>query len=96
MFNIIKIQQNKHIKEWVEVNKEDYEIKIVEILKNKSVLHLIYNNHVTYRLIYECNNCNREIETSWGKFVKQQIKKINVYVKNVVRVQKKSKIKFQR
>lgn len=72
-YNILKIKQRDNI--WIDINLNDYEIKIMELKKGRPFLHLIYNNDITFKVIYKCNNCAKEIETSWKKFVFQQIQK---------------------
>lgn len=69
--NIVKIQQRNKI--WKEVNSDDYIIKELELKKGRSQLHLIYNGDITFKVIYECENCKKLIETNWKKFVISQI-----------------------
>ena len=39
---------------WIDVNEGDYEIKTLELKKGKPRKHLIYNNNITMRVLYEC------------------------------------------
>lgn len=69
---IIKIKQRDN--KWITINSPlEYEIKTIELKKGKPTLHLIYNNDITFKVIYKCNDCAREIETRWSRFVKTQI-----------------------
>lgn len=66
------MQRNKI---WIPVNTDDYEIKEVELKKNRPFLHLIYKEDITFKIIYICDKCGKEIETGWKKFVIQHINK---------------------
>ena len=72
-FDIIKILQRDNI--WKQVCSNDYEIKMLELKKRKPRLHLVYNGDITYKVIYKCQLCNKEVETDWGRFVNCQINK---------------------
>ena len=72
---ILKIMQKDNV--WIDVNEGDYEIKTLELKKGKPRKHLIYNNNITMRVLYECEQCGKQVETSWGKFNMQHIEKNN-------------------
>ena len=61
---ILKIMQKDNV--WIDVNEGDYEIKTLELKKGKPRKHLIYNNNITMRVLYECEQCGKQVETSWG------------------------------
>ena len=67
---------------WININNEDYEIKMLELKKGRPTLHLIYNNTSIIKIAYECSDCKKIIETSWKKY------KINQYDKNKCLCQK--------
>lgn len=70
--NIIKIKQKNS--DWIET-LGNYNFIEMELKKGKPKLQLIYNNQRTERLIYECDNCKKLIETSWYKFLNNQYQK---------------------
>ena len=67
---------------WIDINNNNYELKTLELKKGKPTLHLIYKNESIKRIIYKCNGCQKNIETSWKKYI------INQYNKNKCLCQK--------